>query len=56
MANALYGRNHLSLIVVLRYAFDIGSIPLQESVMYMHGALFMLGIGIYAQARRTRQG
>lgn len=31
-------------VVVLRYAFDIGSIPLQESVMYMHGALFMLGL------------
>lgn len=31
-------------IVVLRYAFAIGAIPLQESVMYMHGFLFLLGI------------
>jgi len=28
--------------VVLRYAFGIGSIPLQESVLYGHAALFML--------------
>ena len=32
------------LIVLLRYAFNIGAIPLQESVMYMHGTLFLLGI------------
>jgi TRAP-type mannitol/chloroaromatic compound transport system permease small subunit len=31
-------------VVVLRYAFAIGAIPLQESVIYMHGVLFMLGI------------
>ena len=31
------------LVVVLRYAFDIGSIALQESVTYMHATLFMLG-------------
>jgi TRAP-type mannitol/chloroaromatic compound transport system permease small subunit len=31
-------------VVVLRYAFDIGSIALQESVTYMHAVLFMLGI------------
>lgn len=31
-------------VVVLRYAFDLGWIALQESVTYMHGALFMLGI------------
>lgn len=29
-------------VVVLRYAFAIGSIRLQESVLYAHGALFML--------------
>ncbi len=33
------------LVVVLRYGFDIGSIGLQETVMYLHGALFMLGLG-----------
>lgn len=32
------------LVVVLRYAFDTGAIALQESVTYMHGTLFMLGI------------
>lgn len=32
------------LVVVLRYAFDIGSIGLQELVMYLHAALFMLGL------------
>jgi TRAP-type mannitol/chloroaromatic compound transport system permease small subunit len=31
------------LVVVLRYAFDAGSIALQESVTYMHATLFMLG-------------
>jgi TRAP-type mannitol/chloroaromatic compound transport system permease small subunit len=32
-----------TLIVVLRYGFNIGSIAAQESVIYMHGALFLLG-------------
>ena len=32
------------LIVILRYLFNIGAIGLQESVMYMHGILFLLGI------------
>ncbi len=31
-------------IVVLRYVFSAGAIPLQESVTYMHGILFLLGI------------
>lgn len=34
-----------TLIVVLRYGFNIGSILAQESVIYMHGALFLLGAG-----------
>lgn len=33
------------VIVVLRYGFNIGSISLQESVAYMHAAVFMLGAG-----------
>jgi len=33
------------IVVVLRYAFDIGWIPLQESVAYMHAVVFMLGAG-----------
>lgn len=31
------------IIVILRYAFDIGAIWLQESVIWMHGMVFMLG-------------
>lgn len=30
------------LIVVLRYVFSFNSIPMQESVMYMHAVVFML--------------
>lgn len=32
------------VVVILRYGFDIGAIPLQEAVVYMHGTAFMLGI------------
>lgn len=32
-----------SLVVVLRYGFEIGSIALQESVTYLHTCCFMLG-------------
>ena len=31
------------VIVILRYIFDIGSIPLQESIIYLHGMVFLLG-------------
>ncbi len=31
-------------VVLMRYLFNTGAIPLQESVMYLHGLLFMLGI------------
>jgi len=31
------------IIVVLRYGFSIGWIAMQESVLYMHGFIFMLG-------------
>jgi len=30
-------------VVVLRYAFDLGWIGMQESVTYMHGVLFLAG-------------
>lgn len=30
------------LLVVLRYGFDVGSIALQESVVYMHAILFFM--------------
>jgi TRAP-type mannitol/chloroaromatic compound transport system permease small subunit len=31
------------IIVVMRYAFDMGNIALQESVIYMHSFVFLLG-------------
>lgn len=31
------------LVVLLRYAFDYSSIAMQETVMYLHASLFMLG-------------
>jgi len=31
------------VIVVMRYVFDVGLIWLQESVIWMHAAVFMLG-------------
>lgn len=33
------------IVVVARYLLNMGSIAIQESVMYMHGVVFMLGIG-----------
>ncbi len=32
-------------VVLMRYVFGIGSIMMQESVVYMHSILFMLGAG-----------
>ncbi len=32
-----------SLVVILRYGFNFGSIALQESVTYLHACCFMLG-------------
>jgi len=32
-------------VVLLRYVFGVGSIVLQESIVYMHGLLFMLAAG-----------
>ncbi len=31
------------IVVLLRYAFGIGAVWMQESVVWMHGAVFMLG-------------
>lgn len=31
------------LVVVLRYIFDFGSIAMQESIIYMHASVFLLG-------------
>jgi len=36
-------------IVVGRYAFGVNSIAVQESVLYLHAALFMLGAGYTLQ-------
>ena len=30
-------------VVISRYGFDIGAVKLQESVLYLHSAVFMLG-------------
>ncbi|GLS82768.1 TRAP transporter small permease subunit [Paraferrimonas haliotis] len=35
----------LLTVVALRYVFEIGSIALQESVLYLHGAILLLGAG-----------
>lgn len=32
-------------VVLLRYVFAFGYVPMQEAVWYLHGALFMLGAG-----------
>lgn len=32
------------IVVALRYVFDAGAIFLQESVVYMHGAAFLVGL------------
>ncbi len=32
-------------VVILRYVFAVGFIPMQESIWYLHGVLFMLGAG-----------
>lgn len=33
------------VVVMMRYVFGVGSIMMQESVIYMHAFLFMLGAG-----------
>ncbi|WP_226644024.1 TRAP transporter small permease subunit [Microbulbifer variabilis] len=38
-----------SCVVALRHLFDSGSIALQESVIYLHGAAFMLGLAYALQ-------
>ncbi|MFL2536255.1 MAG: TRAP transporter small permease subunit [Candidatus Azotimanducaceae bacterium] len=34
-----------AIVVVFRYFLNLGSIPLQETIVYLHGALIMLAIG-----------
>ena len=33
------------IVVLLRYVFGVGSIYLQELIVYMHGTMFMVGAG-----------
>lgn len=33
------------VVVVMRYVFGVGSIFAQESIVYMHGTLFMVAVG-----------
>lgn len=35
----------ITSVVVLRYGFATGSIAMQEAVTYLHGSMFMLGVG-----------
>lgn len=37
------------LVVVLRYVFAIGFIPLQESIWFLNGIVFLLGAGFTLQ-------
>lgn len=37
-------------VVILRYVFAIGWLPLQESILYMHAILFLLGAGFTLKA------
>ena len=34
-----------AMVVVFRYFLNLGSIPLQETIVYLHGSLMMLAIG-----------
>ena len=34
-----------AIVVVFRYFLNLGSIPLQETIVYLHGSLIMLAIG-----------
>lgn len=36
------------LVVVLRYGFNLGSVALQESVIYLHGCVFLLALAYTA--------
>ena len=38
-------------VVIVRYVFNLGSIALQESVMYMHGIVFLFGIAYTLKER-----
>ena len=38
------------VIVVLRYGFNTGAIAAQETVQYLHAAIFMLGAAVAVQA------
>lgn len=37
------------IVVVLRYGFKIGAIPIQEFVIYLHGSVFLLAAGYTLQ-------
>ncbi|MFI2811147.1 MULTISPECIES: TRAP transporter small permease subunit [Microbulbifer] len=38
-----------SAVVILRYGFNGGSLALQDTVVYLHGAVFMLGLAYALQ-------
>ncbi|WP_111976476.1 TRAP transporter small permease subunit [Algibacillus agarilyticus] len=35
----------MAAIVILRYGFDVGTVAMQEGVLYLHGAALLLGAG-----------
>ena len=35
----------MTSVVILRYVFNLGWIAMQESIIYIHAAVFMLGCG-----------
>ena len=37
-------------VVIMRYVFALGSIPVQESIWYLHGIVFMMGAGYTLRA------
>ena len=37
------------VVVTLRYAFEVGTIFLQESVVYLHGTAFLVGLSYALQ-------
>ena len=38
------------VVVIARYVFHTGTVPLQESIVYLHGIVFMAGIGYTLKA------
>ena len=44
------------VVVLLRYVFGVSDVALDESVLYLHAALFTLGAGYTLQIDDARAG